>query len=108
MGALSSDRAWPCDGYNGQLEGPACPSQPPRGQLATLEGLPASSLAVRATWRLPRGTGLEAGLPASYIRKTPKRVSPISALRAALIPMASTRRVSSGSITPSSHSRAVE
>ena len=43
-----------------------------------------------------------------YIRKTPKRVSPIGALSAALIPMASTRRVSSGSITPSSHSRAVE
>ena len=43
-----------------------------------------------------------------YMRKTPKRVSSIGALSAALIPIASTRRVSSGSITPSSQSLAVE
>ena len=50
-----------------------------------------------------------ATLPAPvYILKTPKRVSGISAFSAALIPSASTRRVSIGSITPSSHSRAVE
>jgi hypothetical protein len=43
-----------------------------------------------------------------YIRKTPKVVSGIGAFNAAEIPSASTRRVSSGSMIPSSHSRAVE
>ena len=42
-----------------------------------------------------------------HIRKTPKCVSGIGALRAAARPSARTRRVSSGSMTPSSHSRAV-
>ena len=49
-----------------------------------------------------------AGRARTYMRKTPKRVASIGALSAALIPMASARRVSSGSITPSSQSRAVE
>ena len=44
----------------------------------------------------------------SYILNTPNVVSGIGALRAAEIPRASTRRVSSGSMIPSSHSRAVE
>ncbi|MPN43205.1 hypothetical protein SDC9_190764 [bioreactor metagenome] len=44
---------------------------------------------------------------AAYMRNTPKRVSSIGALRAAARPSASTRRVSAGSITPSSQSRAV-
>jgi len=42
-----------------------------------------------------------------YIRNTPKRVSSIGALSAAEIPNPSTMRVSAGSITPSSHSRAL-
>src|SRR5262249_60146436 len=47
-------------------------------------------------------------LQSLYIRKTPKVVSGIGAFSAAEIPSASTRRVSSGSIIPSSQSRAVE
>jgi hypothetical protein len=43
----------------------------------------------------------------SYIRKTPKRVGSIGALRLAEIASASTIRVSAGSIMPSSHSRAL-
>ena len=43
----------------------------------------------------------------SHIRKTPNRVSGIGALSAASRPRARMRRVSSGSMTPSSHSRAV-
>ncbi len=43
-----------------------------------------------------------------HIRKTPKVVSGIGALRLAAIPRARARRVSSGSRIPSSHSRAVE
>jgi RNA polymerase sigma factor (sigma-70 family) len=44
----------------------------------------------------------------AYIRKTPKVVSGIGAFNAAEIPSATTRRVSTGSITPSSQRRAVE
>ena len=43
----------------------------------------------------------------AYIRKTPNLVSGIGAWSAASMPRESTRRVSSGSMTPSSHSRAV-
>ena len=43
-----------------------------------------------------------------YIRKMPNFVSGIGAFSAAEIPSASTRRVSSGSMIPSSQSRAVE
>jgi hypothetical protein len=43
-----------------------------------------------------------------YIRKTPNVVSGIGAFSAAEIPRARTRRVSSGSMIPSSQSRAVE
>ena len=42
-----------------------------------------------------------------YMRKTPKRVSGIGARSAAAKPKASTRRVSTGSMMPSSHKRAV-
>ena len=42
-----------------------------------------------------------------YIRKTPKRVSGMGALRVADIASESTLRVSAGSITPSSQSRAL-
>ena len=42
-----------------------------------------------------------------HIRKTPNRVSGIGAWSAASIPIARTRRVSSGSMTPSSQRRAV-
>ena len=42
-----------------------------------------------------------------YIRKTPNLVSGIGAWSAASIPSDRTRRVSSGSMTPSSQSRAV-
>ena len=42
-----------------------------------------------------------------HIRKTPNRVSGIGAWSAASMPIDRTRRVSSGSMTPSSHSRAV-
>jgi hypothetical protein len=48
------------------------------------------------------------GVLSRYIRKMPKRVSSIGAFSAAEIPNERTARVSSGSITPSSHSRAVE
>ena len=44
----------------------------------------------------------------AHIRKTPKRGSGMGARAAAARPSASTRRVSRGSITPSSHRRAVE
>src|SRR6185312_6819929 len=44
----------------------------------------------------------------AYILKTPKVVSGIGAFSAAEIPSVSTRRVSSGSMIPSSQSRAVE
>ena len=43
-----------------------------------------------------------------HIRKTPNVVSGIGAFSAAEMPSASTRRVSSGSMMPSSQSRAVE
>ena len=46
--------------------------------------------------------------PPAYIRKTPKVVSGMGAFSAAEIPSATTRRVSTGSITPSSQRRAVE
>ena len=46
--------------------------------------------------------------PRAYIRKTPKVVSGMGAFSAAEIPSATTRRVSTGSITPSSQRRAVE
>ena len=42
-----------------------------------------------------------------YMRNRPNLVSSIGALRVAARPSASTRRVSAGSITPSSHRRAV-
>ena len=44
---------------------------------------------------------------APHMRNTPNRVSSMGALRVADSPSASTRRVSAGSITPSSHRRAV-
>ncbi len=50
----------------------------------------------------------EPDVPNRYIRKTPNGVSGIGALSAADSPSARTIRVSTGSITPSSHSRAVE
>ena len=43
----------------------------------------------------------------TYMRKTPKRVSSIGAFKAVESPNAKTRRVSAGSITPSSHKRAL-
>ena len=56
-------------------------------------------------------TALHRSLPAYrlpfYIRKTPKRVSSMGALRLAEMPRASVRRVSRGSMMPSSHSRAL-
>ena len=48
------------------------------------------------------------GVRHDYIRKTPKVVSGTGALAAAASPSASTWRVSSGSMIPSSQSRAVE
>ena len=45
---------------------------------------------------------------AAHIRNTPKRGSGMGARAAAARPSASTRRVSRGSITPSSHRRALE
>src|SRR5690606_15386799 len=47
------------------------------------------------------------GLLAVHRRKTPKRVAWAGALSAADNPSANTRRVSAGSITPSSHRRAL-
>ena len=52
-----------------------------------------------------QGKGCHACLP--YMRKTPNLVSSMGALRAADRPSARTRRVSTGSITPSSHKRAL-
>jgi hypothetical protein len=54
-----------------------------------------------------RESGTHAQTVPPHIRKTPKRVSRIGAYAAASKPSARTRRVSSGSITPSSHRRAV-
>ena len=45
--------------------------------------------------------------PAAHMRNTPNRVSSMGAFRAAEMPRPSTMRVSRGSMTPSSHSRAV-
>ena len=47
-------------------------------------------------------------LPEDYMRKMPKFDRGIGAFNDAEIPSARTRRVSRGSITPSSHKRAVE
>ena len=66
----------------------------------------------------PRGAGDAAGDLAAigdqegaehraYIRNTPKRVGSIGAFNAADSARPSTRRVSAGSMMPSSHSRAV-
>ncbi len=49
-----------------------------------------------------------ANWPPAHMRKIPNFVSGIGASSAAEIPRASTRRVSSGSMIPSSQSRAVE
>ncbi len=49
----------------------------------------------------------DAAVDVHHIRNTPKRVSGIGAWSAASIPRDSTRRVSSGSMTPSSQRRAV-
>jgi hypothetical protein len=46
--------------------------------------------------------------PGAYMRNTPNVVSGTGAFAAAARPSASTRRVSRGSMIPSSHSRAVE
>ncbi|MNE58538.1 hypothetical protein D3C80_1535740 [compost metagenome] len=54
-----------------------------------------------------RGHASSFALTGDYMRNTPKRVSSMGALRVAASPRASTRRVSAGSITPSSHRRAV-
>ena len=56
----------------------------------------------------PRDAPLALDGEAAHIRKTPKRGSGIGARAAAARPSARTRRVSRGSITPSSHRRAVE
>ena len=56
----------------------------------------------------PRDAALALERETAHIRKTPKRGSGIGARAAAARPSASTRRVSRGSITPSSHRRAVE
>src|SRR5690606_30396019 len=50
----------------------------------------------------------DAATPTHYIRNTPNLAGSIGALSEAEIPSASTRRVSAGSMMPSSHSRAVE
>jgi len=51
---------------------------------------------------------MDDGVPDGYIRKTPKVVSGTGAFAAAANPSARTRLVSSGSMMPSSQSRAVE
>src|SRR5215210_517257 len=83
-------------------------ARPSRGQLDHLHLLAAIAVRARVGRRLVdrRLDALAAEPP--HIRKTPKVVSGIGALSAAEIPSASTRRVSSGSMTPSSHSRVVE
>ena len=48
------------------------------------------------------------GVTDSYMRKVPKRVGSMGAQAAAWRPIARTRRVSRGSMTPSSQRRAVE
>ena len=55
-----------------------------------------------------RDRALSDDLERAHIRKTPNRVGSIGVRDAASRPSASTFRVSAGSITPSSHSRAVE
>src|SRR5581483_8557636 len=88
------------------------------GALAprALDGLPGPRLDLLGVARGAVGVGLRllgrlrSGPEAhgGYIRKTPNVVSGMGALRAAERPRASTRLVSSGSMMPSSHRRAVE
>src|SRR5215210_6572415 len=83
-------------------------ARPARRQLDHLHLLP--TVAVRAGVRrrlVDRGPFPFPAEP-PHIRKMPKVVSGIGAFRAAEMPNARTRRVSSGSMTPSSHRRAVE
>ena len=58
--------------------------------------------------RLATSTDANTDAPGRYIRKTPNGVSGIGALSAAERPRPSTMRVSTGSMIPSSHRRAVE
>ena len=67
-------------------------------------GPPASPFRYTASRPPWKGIGRS---PHVYILKTPKRVSSAAAFMAAEIPSARTMRVSGGSITPSSQSRAV-
>ncbi len=60
-----------------------------------------------ADGRHPRMLADRGETPRIHIRKTPKRVSGIGAWSAASMPIVRMRRVSSGSMTPSSQSRAV-
>ena len=83
----------------------------PASSQASAKG--STSLAMkRATWRRSsscsgREYTLLAMLWRSYMRNTPNVVSGIGAFSEALSARASVSRVSSGSMTPSSHSRAV-
>jgi hypothetical protein len=56
---------------------------------------------------LPVADAVWAEVIGRYILKTPKRVGAIGRLREAEIASARTRRVSAGSMTPSSHRRAL-
>ena len=81
---------------NGHLKHPrcCCCGRPGLGALGRL------SPAFAAGARLPQG--------ARYMRNTPKLVGSMGALSVADSASASTSRVCAGSITPSSHSRALE
>ena len=82
-------------------------------KAAVISAITSSLKALRTSGRLsvsvstaPFVGGLKCWSSWRYIRNTPNFVSGIGAFSAALRPSASTRRVSAGSITPSSHSRA--
>ena len=75
----------------------------------TITGVRSRSTGSRSkTAECSRSTSSTAPDAVGYMRKMPNCVSGIGALSAAEIPRARTRRVSSGSMIPSSHSRAVE
>src|SRR5207244_3755676 len=86
-------------------------ARPARWQLHELHVARRFAVRVVVRLRLPELVTAALRLPLEqphHIRKTPKVVSGMGAFRAEERPSARTRRVSSGSMMPSSHNLAVE
>src|SRR5436190_17857924 len=84
---------------------------PPRRQLDDADvrrALPVGMVVGLGLAQLAQPSLFPSAEQAHYIRKMPNVVSGIGAFSAAEIPRATIRRVSRGSMMPSSHSRAVE